>query len=171
MIAAAFATGCTRHLDVVNASYLAGREVSIDTGSGHAEPGTMSSDGMMVHTAHGDLRLDEVRTITDTRRARGALEGFALGFLLAGVPAGVLGYSSGDDTCDAGKICILPFTAGEKAGLYGGAFGMAGGLIGAVIGAVRGSHDVYDVGGASEVQPRFTPSGPPGSVAGLTIRY
>lgn len=168
--AIALSTACTRHLDVINPSDLAGRHVSVDTGSGHSEPGTMSSDGMTVYTAHGDLRLDEVSSITDTRRVRGAFEGGAIVGLILAVPAAALAYSSGDDKCGEG-ICILPMTAGEKAGLAAGGFFMFGSVIGAVIGAIHGSHDVYDIGGASEVQPRFTPSGPPGSVAGMTVRF
>jgi hypothetical protein len=87
------------------------------------------------------------------------------------IPFAALAYSSGDDTCGDQLICLFPLTAGEKAGLAAGGGLMIGSVIGAVIGAIHGSHDVYDIGGSSEVLPHVTPSGPPGSVAGVTVRF
>lgn len=117
--------------------------------------------------------LASVDTIDDESRLLGAAQGLGLGFLL-GAGAGIaIGFAAGDDPpCDvSGHVCDLnpPDTAGNKAALGGIVLGVLGGLVGAIVGTVRGQHDVWHRGPPAPAPLR--PTGPPGSVVGLSVAF
>lgn len=74
-------------------------------------------------------------------RARGALEGLAIGLPGGAVLGALIGFASGGDTCNPNQFCILQFSAAEKAALFAVGLGVVGALVGSIVGASIGHHD------------------------------
>lgn len=121
------------------------------------------------------IPTERIARVVDIDRGRGAFEGATIVGVAATAVGAAIGYADGDDKCgeicvsSCSELCILTFTAREKAAMTGALFGMVGAGAGAIIGAVIGSRDVYLFG--DSYQARITPSGPAGSVAGATIQF
>lgn len=118
------------------------------------------------------LPLDVVVEVVEKRRWLGALHGLGWGVLGGAAAGAVLGYASGDDDCNTSRgedMCYYAFTAGENAVFLGAFFGILGGLGGLIYGAGTGAKDVYRA--EPGTAPRVMPSGPPGSVAGMTVQF
>lgn len=116
------------------------------------------------------LPFGAVVEVREKRHGLGALHGLGWGILGGAAVGAVIGFADGDDACDTsrGEDCFFNFTAGEKAVLIGAYFGILGGLGGAIVGAIIGTTDVYK---DDPTPPRVMPSGPPGSVAGMTVTF
>ena len=170
LTAAAALAGCTYHRRIQDVHEVAGKVVTVETYDGasidvRAEP---AFDGLTFRTYDGRVVLaGEVARVVDRRRGRGALEGFGVGAAIGIVGGVAAGIASGDDVCEHEGHCLLTFSAADKAFLGAIFFGALGGGVGAVVGAVRGSHFVYSFG----EQTRVIPTGPPGSVGGMTIVF
>ena len=98
----------------------------------------------------------DMRSYTTIHRGRGAVEGLAIG-ALAGIAVGALiGLSSGDDHCANDSVCLIEFTARQKAVVDAFGLGFVGTGVGAVLGAALGSRDrrVLD----PTYVPRVTPT-------------
>ena len=144
--------------------------VSVRMVDGYQQYATVVStpNGKVLQSDSGaTIDLGNVVKLTDERSLRGGLEGFGIG---GGIGFGVgvlIGIADGDDPpCNDHGFCI-DFTAGEKAVLGGIILGILGGGVGAIAGIVRGSQFVYEGG---EV-PVVRPTGPPGSVVGVSIDF
>ena len=135
-------------------------------------------DGVAFATSAGVLPPNMVARVTEVRRGRGALQGAGIGFLIGASIGAVLGYTDGDDQCANStsphpslepnpSLCITLFTAGEKALLAATVIGGTGAIFGTLVGWMTGSNVIYSYG----EQIRVTPTGPPGSVGGVTIKY
>ncbi|MGE0399401.1 MAG: hypothetical protein AB7T06_21995 [Kofleriaceae bacterium] len=164
------ATACThtRTLNQVN-DLSGGEEVTVELqGYGELDAITVpTTRGMAFRANDGGDFLDpnQITSVEQVRHGRGALEGLLLGGGITGVSMAMLGYASGDDECTG--FCLFTMSAEDKAvfGLVLG--GITGGLLGVVIGGIRGSHYVYE----NRESIKITPSGPPGSAAGLTVTF
>jgi len=179
---------CTHNRPISELHRVAGQDVIVET-PGHEDIQAVAipaarfdaeaeHDGLTFASDVGVLRPSEVAKVTVVHRGRGALEGAGIGFLIGAASGAALGYADGDDECASSmsnhpssepnlSLCIKLFTAEEKALLGAAVIGGIGGLIGTIVGAVTGSSDVYSYG----EQVRITPTGPPGSVGGVTIKY
>jgi hypothetical protein len=169
----AVAASCTHSQTIGDGRALVGSRVVVEATPGVEQEGVVVQDanGITVSTVSGDLALWNVHSITEVKRARGALEGLGLGILIGGGGGVLLGLADGDDVCEPdARDCYYNDTAGEKAAILGVLFGGLGGIIGLVAGALRGSRDVYELAGTAPAA-RFVPSGPPGSSVGATIRF
>jgi hypothetical protein len=114
------------------------------------------------------IDLGNVDKVTDQRMLRGALEGLGIGGGIGFGIGAVIGLASGDDEpCEDRHGYCVDFTAGEKAVLGGVLLGIVGGGVGLIAGAIRGSQFHYEGG---EV-PVVRPTGPPGSVVGVSIDF
>ena len=169
LLACAVLAACTHTQTLNHVNELGGgEEVTVEiSGYGEVESTTVpTARGMAFRANEGDfLDTAQVTRVTQVRRGRGALEGLLLGAGIAGTTFAMLGYASGDDECTG--FCLFTMSASDKA--IFGAFvgGITGGLFGIVIGAIRGSHYVYE----NSESIKVTPSGPPGSAAGLTVTF
>lgn len=90
--------------------------------------------------------------------------------MLAGVGVGaVLGMVSGDDECPPNGWCVLRYTSGEKAVMFGASLGLVGLVSGLVAGAVS-HHDTWRSvprqTGRLTVHPVVGPGG-----TGVTLRF
>lgn len=164
---AAGATACTHERPITELHGIAGKSVTVETYS-HEEVQVVAirgPDGVTFANNAGVLPPASVAKVTVVRHGQGAAEGAGIGFLIGAVIGAAIGFADGDDQCE--DFCILAFSAEDKAVL--GAFGIGGigGLVGLVVGASTGSRYIYSYGD----QVRVTPTGPPGSFGGVTIRY
>lgn len=165
--------GCTRHARVAHPRDLHGKRVLFGDGIGQVA-GTVVAGPLgdvTLATDRGPIPLDSFESVTEVSRLLGGLQGLGIGFLVGGIPGAALGYAGGDDECNENghSLCLFTFTAGEKAVLSGVFFGLLGGAIGLLVGASRGHRTVYELDAAPA--PRFVPTGPPGSAAGVTILF
>jgi len=150
LVAVLAASACTHHQNIVSAHELVGEEVEVElygrppieaVGVHGRLPGTTDYVAKNGEVIDGN----SVIRVTDTRHARGAVEGLGLGALIGGGAGAVLGLASGDDDeCESDHGCWFELSAGEKAVLLGFVFGVLGGGIGLVVGAVKGSTIVYE---------------------------
>jgi len=170
-----FVGGCTHHRPLTELSEVVGGELTVETTShqridARAYP---SADGVQItNEDRQPIATGEIDEVTEIKRGRGALEGGGIG-ALGGIAAGViLGFAAGDDPCDENveRDCYYAFTAGQNAMIFGIIFGGLGGLGGLVVGAIIGSRDVYKMSEGSMIQ-QIRPTGPPGSVGGVTITF
>ncbi|HEY5924342.1 MAG TPA: hypothetical protein VIV11_21845 [Kofleriaceae bacterium] len=162
------AGACTHHRSIAGVGSVAGKDVIVETYDGvdvnvTAEP---APDGLMFRGPTGYMDPAVVARVVERRHVRGAFEGLAIGAAIGVAGGAIIGYASGDDTCDS-EGCWFTLSASDKAFLGGMFFGAIGGALGALVGLVRGSLYVYSYG----PQVRVMPSGPPGSVGGLTITF
>lgn len=173
VLAALAVSGCTHHPAIGDGRALIGARVRVEVNQGAEEEGVVVADrdGITVSTGSGDVSLWQTYKVTAVKRGRGALEGLGLGIVIAGGTGALIGLASGDDECDPDRECFLAFTAGEKAVITGVVFGSLGGLLGLLVGVAFGSRDVYEIAGSAPPTPRFVPSGPPGSAAGMTFHF
>jgi hypothetical protein len=165
---AAASGACTRHHHI--ATLQAGKTVTVETTDGAAVEATVvphATEIVLADTTGRVVQTQHIAQVVDVRRGRGALDGALIGGLTGIAFGAVLGFAEGDDQC--GDICILRFSAEDKAALLGGMLGIVGGGAGAIVGAIAGSRDVYVFGDSREV--RITPNGPRGSVAGVTFEF
>jgi hypothetical protein len=168
----AAAAGCASQRPLSELHQVAGKQVEVSV-NGHPSENAIAiqqGDGLVLRTRDGDVPLASATQIVDIKRGRGAAQGLLVG-LLVGVGAGIaIGFAAGDDEpCpDDGHLCLFNFTAGDKAAIWGILLGALGLGTGAVIGYTHGARDVYDL---STPQPRFVPTGPPGSAIGGTVRF
>jgi hypothetical protein len=159
---------CTHERPISTLYYLAGERVTIETTDGvDVEAFIEPAPGGVTYRSHtGYVPAANVARVIEKRRARGALEGLAIGALIGAAAGAILGYADGDDVCPDTGWCFFEFSAGEKA-FYAGTFlGAVGGGLGALIGFIHGSHFVY-----YGEQVQVMPSGPPGSVGGVTVTF
>jgi hypothetical protein len=168
VIALVVMSACTtqRHIATLNA----GKSVTVMTVDGAEVEASVLSHPTEIILADRSGRIiqtQHIAQVVDVNHGRGALDGALIGGLTGLAFGAVLGFAAGDDECD--DFCILTFTAEEKAALIGSTFGIVGAGTGAIIGAIVGSRDVYTFGDSREV--RITPSGPRGSVAGVTFQF
>lgn len=99
-------------------------------------PSNLGSDATTeVVERSGDADIVETE-VTSVDHVRGLLEGAGLGLLIGGGIGVVSGYAQGNDPCDG--VCILAFSAGDKAVLEGIVLGGIGGAVGAVFGGIIG---------------------------------
>lgn len=165
--------GCTQRERVAHPRDLHGKRVHIGAGveqiAGTVVVGPQGD--VTLATDRGPVPLDGTSKATEIRPVLGGVQGFGIGFLLGGIPGAALGYAGGDDECDENghSLCLFTFTAREKAVLGGMFWGLLGGAAGLLVGAIRGQRTVYEFDDAPA--PRFVPSGPPGSAAGVTIVF
>lgn len=159
---------CTHQQDA--STLPVGKRVSLETVDGSNIAATVAPHPteIVFHGPDGQLvDTDRVRRIVSVERGRGAWEGFLGGALSGFMVGAVVGLSAGDDRC--GDFCIIEFSAEEKAAMVGALGAGIGGAVGILLGVAIGSRDVYTFGMAREL--RITPAGPPGSVAGATLRF
>lgn len=164
------ATACThtRSLNQVN-ELSGGANVAVElSGYGELEGTTVpTARGMAFRANDGGDFLDtqQIVRVTEVRRGRGALEGLLLGGGISAVTFAMIGYADGDDECTG--FCLFTMDAEDKA-VFGAVLGgMMGGLVGVIVGGIRGSRFVYENNEGIKV----TPSGPPGSAAGMTVTF
>lgn len=160
---------CTHERPVTELHQIAGKQVTVETYA-HDEVQVVAiraPDGVTFANDAGVLPPTSVAKVTDVRHGRGAAEGAGIGALIGAATGAAIGLADGDDECSPEGWCFLAFTAGEKAVIAGVLLGGVGGVIGLVAGAITGSKFVYSYG----EQVRVTPTGPPGSVGGVTIKY
>ena len=167
---AVLGTACTHTQTLNHVNELAGgAEVTVDiAGYGEIDATTVpTARGMAFRANDGGDFLDPaaMTRVTEVRRGRGALEGFLIGAGISAATFAMLGYADGDDECTG--FCLWTMSAGDKAALGAVLGGISGGFIGLIVGAVRGSRFVYE----SNESIKVTPSGPPGSAAGMTITF
>lgn len=162
-------TACTHERPITELHRVAGKRVTVETYN-HEDIQAVAiraPDGVTFANDAGVLPPTSVSRVIERRHGRGALEGAGIGFAIGAVAGAVLGLADGDDECPDTGWCFFVFSAEEKAVLGGATFGSIGGLVGLVVGAVSGSQFVYSYGD----HIRITPTGPPGSVGGVTIKY
>jgi hypothetical protein len=106
----------------------------------------------------------DMRSYTTLRRGRGLGEGIAI-CGLAGIALGALiGLSSGRDHCADDSVCLIEFTARQKAVVDAFGLGSLGVGLGALFGAAAGSRDVHELD--TNHAPRVTPMLGPGRAGG-----
>lgn len=164
---AVLASACTHSRPFSAVNEVEGR-VIVRTIDGREEHATIVSTptGKVLQSDSGaTIDLGNVVKLTDQRSLRGALEGFGIGGGIGFGVGAIIGIADGDDPpCE--DHCI-DFTAGEKAVLGGILLGIVGGGVGLIAGAIRGSQVIYE-GGET---PMVRPTGPPGSVVGVSIDF
>lgn len=142
------------------------RVQAVSTGAGliwiAQDPTALGPSGISVDAA-------QLRSFTIVNHARGGAEGLLIGGLSGVVLGGAIGYASGDDTCND-DFCVIQFSAGDKAFIYGVAIGTLGLLVGGVIGLSAGSRDVYEFEAESPYVPRVVPMAGPGQ-AGAELSW
>jgi hypothetical protein len=165
-------TGCTHHKNITEAHELVGDEVVLEgqhgrqvTAVGVAGPGGIT----FYDKANGGMvPPNEIAMIKDTSHGRGALEGLGVGAGLGVLTGAAAGFASGDDECSDEEFCILEFSAGEKAVIFGVLLGGIGGVLGLVVGAAKGSTTIYE---HPQSGTSVRVGGPAGSTAGLTMTF
>lgn len=161
--------GCTHEKPITELHQVAGKRVTVETYK-HEDIEVVAiraPDGVTFANDAGVLPPTAVAKVTEIRHGRGALEGAGIGFLIGAVAGAAIGFADGDDECSPEGWCFVAFSAEEKAVIAGIGIGGIGGLIGLVAGGLSGSRFVYSYGD----QVRVTPTGPPGSVGGVTVKY
>lgn len=164
-------SACTHHHHIAEAHELGGETVTLSTSRGDVEAvGVNTPNGVEFQDTRSGQFVDanDIKLIETKRHGQGALEGGAWGALAGAVIGGVYGYAQGDDECSDHDLCILDFSAEDKAALGAIMLGGLGGLAGLVVGAVVGSTNLYEY---PTPQTVVTPVGPPGSVAGMTFSF
>jgi len=163
--------GCTRRHNLTELRHVPGElEVTTRDGRSYDAVVTQTREGRaFVAKSGGVLSTGDVTRVVDRRHIQGSLEGLAIGAGAGVVVGAVLGYAigDGDDDCDSSS-CSVSFGPEFTALLAGMYLGAIGGGVGLVVGAVRGSPYIYE-NKASQVT--VTPVGPPGSAAGMTIKW
>lgn len=169
IVASACLAACTHRGSITNTDSLDGSTVLVEMSNGAEVKATVEilPAGARLHTEDGvDMNLTDASKVTEIRRGRGALEGFGIGFLIAGLGGAALGYADGDNTCTG--FCVFNPTAEEKALIAGVFLGSLGGGVGLLVGLARGSRYVYNL---EALRPRMVPVGPPGTAAGVTLHF
>jgi hypothetical protein len=166
------AVGCASHRPVLEVHEVAGKEVEISVPGQPVQSAIaiQQVDGLLFRTQGGDVPLESVTRVVEIKQRRGALQGMGIGLGIGVVSGVIIGFAAGDDEpCpDDGQLCLFNFTGADKAALAGILLGLLGAATGGVVGYTLGARDVYDVPAS---QPRFRPTGPPGSVVGGTVRF
>jgi hypothetical protein len=141
---------CTHHRPLSQLSEVLGRDVEILTDNGEKLDGELAQiePGLVFLTRHGAFDADLIVWVRDFRAGLGALEGMAVGVVIGATAGAVAAWR---DTPNVETLGVLSLCV----------------LGGAVIGALRGSRIIY----SDREQPRFVPSGPPGSVLGITRTF
>jgi hypothetical protein len=80
-----------------------------------------------------------VQQVQVVRHGKGALDGALWGFTIGAGTGAILGLASGQDRCP----CLVSWTPGEKALIYGAMLGVVGLAAGTVAGLVRGHREVF----------------------------
>lgn len=160
---------CTHERPITELHEVAGERVIVETYSHERVQATAirGPAGVTFANDGGVLAPASVAKVTEVRHGRGAAEGGGIGFLVGAAVGATMGYLEGDDQCPPEGWCLFEFTATDKAVLGAASIGVVGGLVGLLFGGANGSHYVYSYGD----QVRVTPTGPPGSMGGVTIKY
>lgn len=169
VVASACLAACTHRGSITDTDSLHGSTVRVEMSNGAEVKATVEVQnvGTVLHTEDGvEMNLSDASKVTEIRRGRGALEGLGIGFLLGALTGAVLGYADGDSMCTG--FCVFNPTAEEKALAAGVFMGTIGGGVGLLVGVMRGSRYVYNL---EAQRPRVVPVGPPGTAAGVTLRF
>lgn len=182
-IGALWIAACVHHRPYWELHTLQGKHVLVETSQQETVPAVaeLSADGVVFRDESGEIVAPgAISDVSEVRRVRGALEGLGIGISIGGTTGAVLGYADGDDC--PGTRCFFKLTAPAKAALGALFLGSVGGAIGVLVGVIHGSYDTYAYSPPSPISPgqrsgsitrgpRITPTGPPGSVGGVTITW
>lgn len=158
---------CTHQRSITNVHKAANEWVTVETPQGAVEAFAVRHPTGVLFRRHNGNVVDpaSVIRVTHVQTDRGAIEGYALGFVFGAAGGAVLGYAAAKE--DGGDFCILLCTKSEGATLGALAGGMTAGAIGAIVGAIRGSRLVYETSTSSAIKWQ----GPAGSTAGMTVAF
>jgi len=162
---------CTRRHNMTGLHDVDGHvEVTARNGQVYEAVVTQTAKGPIFTLSSGAVfRVRDVTRVLDRRGVQGSLEGFVLGALPGIAIGAALGYSRGDDNCDATKHwCFFVFDAEDKAYFGGAIAGFLTGAAGFIFGAVRGSQYIYE---DETSHVTVTAVGPSGSLGGLTVSF
>ena len=159
--------GCTHQRSITTVHKVSNSWVTVETPQGEVEAfAVRHPTGVLFKRQNGNVvDPSSVIRVTHVQTDRGAIEGYAIGFVLGAAGGAALGYAAAKE--DGGDFCILLCSKSEGATLGALGGGLTAGAIGAIVGAIRGSRLVYETRTSSAIKWE----GPPGSTAGMTVAF
>lgn len=177
LVACVAVSGCAHHRPWSEVHDVDGEDVELEVEGDLVRrrgKAVLTPRGLVFRTADGaEIPLAAVTAVSDMKRWRGALEGMGIGAGGGFVVGAAIGIADGDDSCEDAVRLVAEceadkMTRWEKAALGGIILGVLSGGAGLVVGTLTGSRDHYRF---QTEQRRFVPTGPPGSVVGVTVKF